>query len=122
MRDFLASRVVDGRQQIRAAITFHEYGRLVMWPYGYTHTDVPADMTTDDHAALRKIGRRMAASNGYRPQQASELYISSGTSRDYLYGTYRVFSYTFELSIRDYPRSERDRPRDGSQPRGACCT
>ena len=36
MRDFMASRVVDGRQQIRAAITFHEYGRLVMWPYGYT--------------------------------------------------------------------------------------
>ena len=26
MRDFLASRVVDGRQQIRTAITFHEYG------------------------------------------------------------------------------------------------
>jgi carboxypeptidase T len=28
----------------------------------------------------------MAASNGYTPQQASELYISSGTSRDWLYG------------------------------------
>ena len=39
MRDFLASRVVDGRQQIRAAITFHESGRLVMWPYGYTHDE-----------------------------------------------------------------------------------
>ena len=52
MRDFLASRVVDGRQQIRAAITFHEDGRLVMWPYGYTMTNVPADMTTQDHAAL----------------------------------------------------------------------
>ena len=36
IRDFLASRVVDGRQQIRAAISFHELGRLVMWPYGYT--------------------------------------------------------------------------------------
>ena len=37
VRDFLASRVVDGRQQIRTAISFHELGRLVMWPYGYTH-------------------------------------------------------------------------------------
>ena len=118
MRDFLASRVVGGRQQIRAGITFHESGRLVMWPYGYTHKDIPADMTSDDHAALRKIGRHMAASNGYRPQQASELYISSGTSRDYLYGTYRVFSYTFELSIRAYPRSSVDRPRDLAQPGG----
>jgi carboxypeptidase T len=104
-RDFLASRVVDGRQQIRAAITFHEYGRLVMWPYGYTKRNVPADMTTQDHAALARIGRHMAATNGYRPEQASDLYITSGTTRDYEYGKYRIFSYTFELSIRDYPKS-----------------
>jgi carboxypeptidase T len=103
MRDFLASRVVDGRQQIRASITFHEYGRLVMWPYGYTLTDIPADMTRDDQAALVAIGKRMASFNGYRPQQASDLYITSGTTRDYLYGKYRTFAYTFELSARDYP-------------------
>jgi carboxypeptidase T len=103
MRDFLASRVVDGKQQIRTAISFHESGRLVMWPYGYTLTDIPGDMTTDDHAALVRIGKHMAATNGYRPEQASDLYLSSGTSRDYLYGTYRTFSYTFEMSIKDYP-------------------
>ncbi|HEV8489385.1 MAG TPA: M14 family zinc carboxypeptidase [Candidatus Limnocylindrales bacterium] len=103
MRDFLASRIVGGRQQIRTHITFHEAGRLVMWPYGYTMTDVPGDMTRDDHAALVKIGRTMAASNGYRPQQASDLYITSGTARDYAYGKYRIFSYTFEMSVKDYP-------------------
>jgi hypothetical protein len=102
LRDFLASRVVNGRQQIRTAITFHEAGRLVMWPYGYTHTDVPPDMTAADHAALVALGRRMARSNGYRPEQASDLYITSGTSRDFEYGTYRIFGYTFELSNRDY--------------------
>jgi hypothetical protein len=102
MRDFFASRVVGGRQQIRTAITFHEDGRLVMWPYGYTFTDIPGDMTKDDHAALMKIGKHMAATSGYKPEQASDLYISSGTTRDYLYGTYRVFSYTFEMSIGAY--------------------
>ena len=107
MRDFLASRVVGGRQQIRAAITFHEYGRLVMWPYGYTMTNVPADMTAQDHAALATIGRTMAATNGYTPQQASDLYISSGTSRDYQYGVYRIFAYTFEMSVKDYPDDSR---------------
>ena len=61
VRDFLASRVVDGRQQIRTHITFHEAGRLVMWPYGYTYTNVPADMTKPDHDALVHIGRSMAA-------------------------------------------------------------
>ena len=45
----------------------------------------------------------MAATNGYRPEQASDLYISSGTSRDYQYGVYRIFSYTFEMSLGDYP-------------------
>ncbi len=113
MRDFMASRVVDGRQQIRAAITFHEYARLVMWPYGYTRRDIPGDMTVADHAALAKIGHRMAKTNGYRAEQASDLYVTSGTSRDYLYGKYRVFSYTFELSIRDYPRSGRIGPETG---------
>ncbi len=105
MRAFLASRVVNGRQQIRTAISFHEYGRLVMWPYGYTHTHVPADMTSQDRAALVAIGRKMAASNGYRPEQASDLYVTSGTTRDYEYGTYRIFAYSFELSNVDYPKS-----------------
>jgi carboxypeptidase T len=113
MRDFLASRVVNGRQQIRAAITFHESGRLVMWPYGYTLTDVPSDMTVQDHSALRAIGRTMAASNGYKPEQASDLYVSSGTTRDYLYGVYRVFSYTFELSVVDYPDDSMIGPETG---------
>jgi hypothetical protein len=106
-QDFLASRVVDGRQQIRAAISFHEYGRLVMWPYGYTTTNVPSDMTAQDHAALVAMGRYMAASNGYRPEQASDLYVTSGTTRDYAYGRYRIFAYTFELSNVDYPRDTR---------------
>ena len=103
MRDFMASRVVNGRQQIRTAITYHEFGRLVMWPYGYTMTNTPSDMTGQDQYALVAIGKAMAKSNGYKPEQASDLYISSGTTRDYLYGTYRTFAYTFELSSKDYP-------------------
>ena len=102
VRDFLASRVVGGRQQIRVAISFHESGRLVMWPYGYTMSDIPSDMTSADHDALVHIGKKMAASNGYRPEQASDLYITSGTTRDFMYGMYRTFAYTFELSNGDY--------------------
>ncbi len=119
MRDFLASRVIGGVQQIRTHITFHEYGRLVMWPYGYTYTNVPSDMTTDDHNALVKIGKAMAASNGYKPEQASDLYITSGTTRDFAYGLYRTFSYTFEMSVEGLPRRlahrRRDRPQQGSR-------
>ena len=43
-------------------------------------------MTRDDHAAFVSLADRMAARNGYRAIQASDLYISAGTSRDWLYG------------------------------------
>jgi len=97
VRDFVDSRVVGGVQQIKAHIDFHSYAELVMWPYGYTFTDVPADMTQDDHDALVAMGQAMAATNGYTPQQASDLYISDGGVRDWLYGAHRVFSFTFEM-------------------------
>ncbi|HEX6864475.1 MAG TPA: M14 family zinc carboxypeptidase [Thermoanaerobaculia bacterium] len=97
VRDFVDSRVIGGVQQIKAHIDFHSYGELVMWPYGYTTADVPADMTVDDHDTLVAMGQAMAATNGYTPQQASDLYITDGGVRDWLYGAHRVFSFTFEM-------------------------
>ena len=41
MRDFVRSRVVDGRQQIRMHLTLHTNGQLVLWPYGHTKTEHP---------------------------------------------------------------------------------
>ena len=97
VRDFVESRVVGGTQQIKAHIDFHSYAELVMWPYGYTTTDVPADMTQDDHDTFVSIGQAMAGTNGYTPQQASDLYITDGGIRDWLYGAHRIFSFTFEM-------------------------
>jgi carboxypeptidase T len=97
IRDFINSRVINGRQQITAAITFHTAGQQVLWPYGYTRTDVPADMTKDDEAALEALGRRMASKNGYHPMQSSSLYITDGDEIDWAYGRHRIFMYTFEL-------------------------
>jgi carboxypeptidase T len=97
VRDFVNSRVVGGKQQITVAIDFHTYGELVLWPYGYTYTDVPADMTQDDHDVLVTMGQAMAATNGYTPEQASDLYITDGTINDWLYGVYRIMNYTFEM-------------------------
>ena len=111
VRDFINSRVVGGRQQIKTAITFHTAGEEVLWPYGYTHTDVPSDMTADDHAALVAIGKRMAASNGYEPKQSSSLYITDGDEIDWAYGVHRIFMYTFEM----YPSM----PRSYSTARGS---
>jgi carboxypeptidase T len=106
IHDFVNRRVVGGAQQIRTAITFHTSGRLVMYPYGYTKRDVPSDMTRRDHRVFVAMARKMAASNGYRAIQASDLYTSSGSSRDWLYGRHRIFGFTFELTGGAYPRDE----------------
>ncbi len=121
LRRFVASRVVDGRQQIRTAVDFHESGRYVLWPYGYTKTDVPLDMTTQDHAALVGIARRMAASNGYTAKQASDMYVDSGTLRDWLYGAWRIFSYTVELGTNVY-RTNAVMRAETARNRGAALT
>jgi carboxypeptidase T len=97
LRDFVDSRVIGGTQQITSHIDFHTYGELVMWPYGYTGTDVPSDMTVDDHDVFVAIGQTMAASNGYTPQQLYDLYVTDGTINDWLYGVHRIFTYTFEM-------------------------
>jgi len=97
VRDFVNSRVINGVQQIKANIDFHTYGELVLWPYGYTFTDVPADMTQDDHDVFAAMGQAMARSNGYTPEQSSELYITDGDITDWLYGVHRIFTYCFEM-------------------------
>jgi carboxypeptidase T len=97
IRDFINSRVVGGKQQIKTSITFHSYAQLVLWPYGYTYTDVPTDMAQDDHDVFVAMGQVMAATNGYTPQQASDLYITDGTTDDWAYGAHKIFMYTFEM-------------------------
>jgi hypothetical protein len=97
MRDFVNSRVLGGRQQIRTHITFHTNGELILWPFGYTTANVPADMTVDDHNAFVAMGQDMAQLTGYAAKQSSDLYITDGDQIDWMYGLHRIFSYTFEL-------------------------
>jgi hypothetical protein len=97
MRDFVNSRVKNGVQQIRAHITLHTNGQLILWPYGHTRTDVPPDMTVDDHSAFVAMGKAMARLNGYKAEQSSDLYITDGDQIDWMYGRHRIFSFTWEL-------------------------
>ncbi|GAA3297275.1 M14 family metallopeptidase [Streptomyces cinereospinus] len=99
--DFVRSRVVGGTQQIKAGIDFHTYSELVLWPFGYTYSDTTTGMTADDRDAFAAVGQKMAASNGYTPEQSSDLYITDGSIDDYLWGSQKIFGYTFEM----YPQS-----------------
>ena len=97
LRDFVNGRVVGGVQQLRTHVSLHTNGQLILWPYGYTRTNVPPDMTALDHAALVSLGRAMATRNGYVAKQSSDLYITDGDQIDWMYGRHRIFSYTYEL-------------------------
>ncbi|MFJ8041746.1 M14 family metallopeptidase [Kitasatospora sp. NPDC096147] len=95
--DFVRSRVVGGKQQITAAIDFHTYSELVLWPFGWTYNDTAPGMTTDERNTFATLGKSMAATNGYTPEQSSDLYITDGTIDDWLWGAQRIFAYTFEM-------------------------
>jgi hypothetical protein len=101
VRNFVQSRIVGGVQQIKAAIDFHSYSELVLWPFGHTTANTGTGMTADQYNTFATLGRQMAATNNYTPEQSSDLYITDGDSLDWLWGTQGIFAYTFEL----YPRS-----------------
>ena len=101
IRDFVNSRVVGGVQQIKAAMDFHTYSELVLWPFGHTTANTGTGMSADQNNTFATLGRQMAATNGYTPEQSSDLYITDGDSLDWLWGTHKIFAYTFEL----YPKS-----------------
>jgi carboxypeptidase T len=95
--DFARSRVIGGRQQIITHIDFHTYSQLILWPYGYTFNDLGPGLTQAERDTHAQIGQLMAQTNGYTPEQSSDLYITDGTIGDWLWGVQRVYTYTFEM-------------------------
>jgi hypothetical protein len=101
LRDWVNSRVIGGVQQITAHIDFHSFSELVLWPYGFTTSDIGPKLTAADAATFRKLGEEMAATNGYTPQQSSHLYITDGSIGDWMWAQHHIWSYTLEM----YPTS-----------------
>ena len=108
LRDFVESRVIEGRQQIRVHLTLHTNGEQILWPFGYTKANVPSDMTAEDHRTFVAMARAMAARNGYRAMQSSDLYVTDGDEIDWMYGRHRIFSFTFELYPSETPSTSSD--------------
>ncbi|UCF07838.1 MAG: hypothetical protein JSW28_09385 [Thermoplasmata archaeon] len=86
------------------AISYHTHSQLILYPWGYTYNasedDVLLDTVAKKMAALitNKAG---SAYPGYTPAQGADLYMTSGSDDDWLYGEMGIYSYIFEL----YPDS-----------------
>jgi len=99
--DFTRSRRINNVQQIKTHIDFHTFSELILWPMGYTYSNTSPELNAADEAVFRLLGQRMASTNGYTPEQASDLYITDGTIDDWMWASQGIWSYTYEM----YPSS-----------------
>lgn len=75
-------------------LDIHSYSELVLWPWGFEDNVNPI---TGNNTAFQTFGRKMAYFNNYTPQQALDLYPTSGTTDDFAYGELGVPAFTFEI-------------------------
>ena len=105
IKDFFLNQSLD------ASISWHTYGELVMWPWGYSTTD-----QAPDHEEMRLIGIRIAnaitkmdQAGLYVPTQSSGLYPTTGDTTDWFYGYSHYvlgrphFAYTIEACEEFHP-------------------
>jgi hypothetical protein len=95
--DFVDSRVIEDRQQIRTHITLHANGELILFPWGYTRKNLVGAMTRADRDAFVAMARDMAETNGYGVKQSADWYITDGDQIDWMYARHGIFSFTLEL-------------------------
>ncbi len=98
VRDFLETR------HFVAGISYHSYGELVLYPFGFI-----SDVYAPDHSALSALGVQIAESipsqisGHYSPSNSWELYPAAGNTDDWAYGHHGIFAYTIELATQFIP-------------------
>jgi murein tripeptide amidase MpaA len=95
------SRMADfmlAHPNVKTGISYHTYGDLILYPYGYTYEDIPPDMTVVDHQTFVAMGQEMERTAGYHAQQSSDLYITDGDWNDWMYGALHRYPITIEMS------------------------
>jgi len=93
----IALRELALRQHFATSLSFHSYGELILYPWGYTSAHAP------DYNELAAMGAAMAAWNGYTDEQSCTLYPTHGSSDDWLYANTSTLAFTIELDTDFYP-------------------
>ncbi|GAA1448461.1 M14 family zinc carboxypeptidase [Mycobacterium cookii] len=95
VRDLISSR------QVTMMISNHTFSNLVLRPNGVNPTTIGADGLpvgdAPDEEAMKKVGARMTAQNGYANIHGWELYDTTGTTEDWSYNATGGYGYTFEI-------------------------
>ncbi len=110
-----AENLLDSHHFI-AGITYHSYGELIMYPFGYADNIIAPDNDALSELAVKmaeatpgipdKYGNFEHTHKHYNPGASWTLYPTMGDHSDYAYGVLGIFSYTIELARDFIPPSE----------------
>ncbi len=94
-------RDLVSKRQVTTLISNHTFSNLVLRPNGVHpdtigHDGLPVGNAPDEDA-LKALGARMTAANGYANIHGWELYDTTGTTEDWSYNATGGFGYTFEI-------------------------
>lgn len=92
-----AVRELISSRQVTTLITNHTFSNLVLRPPGILSAG-----ETVDEAAMKDLGARMAAQNGYRNIHGWQLYDTTGTTEDWSYNATGGYGYTFEIGPNEF--------------------
>jgi carboxypeptidase T len=92
-----AVKQLVNNRNFKLCLTYHTYGQLILYPWGYTR--FPAK----DKRTFESIGKDIKKINNYTLSQSVYLYPTIGDATDWLYGKRGVLSYTIELGTEFAP-------------------
>ena len=100
VQKFISSR------QVTMMISNHTFSNLVLRPNGVNpntlgHDGKPVGDAPDEKA-LKTLGARFAAANGYANIHGWQLYDTTGTTEDWSYNATGGFGYTFEIGANEF--------------------
>ncbi len=80
----------DPAHRFRAELDYHNFSQLILYPWGYQSFDTPDEENFVALAAQMSTAISRVEGRTYRPQQAVQLYSTTGSSIDYAYGANNV--------------------------------
>lgn len=83
-----------------ALITYHNFSQLILYPWGNTNNPAPQRGLLDSLAVAMANRIRDVHGENYTPEQASDLYLASGDTGDWVLGVLGVPGFTIELRPR----------------------
>lgn len=86
---------VESHLNAKVLLTIHTFSELILYPWGNTYDGID---NLKDETVFTTMAKDMSQWNKYKPQQSSDLYITSGDTTDWAYGEHGIFAFTFELS------------------------